>query len=56
MPALEDGTISETRFQNYVKMNKESAYNEMSYLEKRRKDRQFGKFVKSVMKTKKKKR
>ncbi len=56
LPALKDGTISEARFQNYVKMNKESAFNEMSYLEKRQKDRQFGKYVKSVMKTKKNKR
>jgi ribosome biogenesis GTPase len=31
-------------------MNKESNYNEMSYLEKRKKDKQFGKHCKSVMK------
>jgi ribosome biogenesis GTPase len=37
-------------------MNKESIYNEMSYLEKRQKDKQFGKFIKSVMKHKKNKR
>jgi ribosome biogenesis GTPase len=34
-------------------MTKESTYNEMSYLEKRKKDKQFGKLVKSVMKHKK---
>lgn len=56
LPALENGAISEARYHNYVKMNKESAYNEMSYLEKRQKDRQFGKYVKSVMKHKKDKR
>ena len=43
----------EKRYQNYIKMNKESAYNEMSYFEKRRKDKQFGKFYKIVMKDKK---
>jgi len=51
--ALKDGIISEERYQNYLKMNKESVYNEMSYLEKRQKDKQFGKLCKSVMKHKK---
>jgi ribosome biogenesis GTPase len=35
-------------------MNRESAYNEMSYLEKRKKEKQFGKMVKAVMAYKKK--
>jgi ribosome biogenesis GTPase len=52
--AIEDGRLSEKRYQNYIKMSKESIYNEMSYLEKRQKDKQFGKFVKTVMKHKKK--
>ena len=54
LKAVEDGELSEKRYQNYIKMNKESIYNEMSYLEKRQKDKQFGKFVKTVMKHKKK--
>jgi ribosome biogenesis GTPase len=53
LAALEEGTISEKRYQNYIKMKKESDYYEMSYLEKRKKDKAFGKFVKSVMKNKK---
>ena len=52
--AVEDGKLSEKRYHNYMKMNKESIYNEMSYLEKRQKDKQFGKFCKTVMKHKKK--
>jgi ribosome biogenesis GTPase len=52
--AVEDGKLSEKRYQNYIKMNKESIYNKMSYLEKRQKDKQFGKFVKTVMKHKNK--
>jgi ribosome biogenesis GTPase len=52
--AVEDGKLSEKRYQNYIKMNKESIYNEMSYLEKRQKDKRFGKFIKTVMKHKKK--
>jgi len=56
LAAVESGEISKKRYQNYIKMKKESEYNEMSYLEKRQKDRQFGKMCKSVMKHKKKKR
>jgi ribosome biogenesis GTPase len=51
--AVEDGQLSEKRYQNYIKMRKESLYNEMSYFEKRQKDKEFGKFVKTVMKHKK---
>ena len=54
--AVEDGRLSAERYQNYIKMNKESAYNEMSYLEKRKKDKQFGKHIKTVMKHKKSQR
>jgi ribosome biogenesis GTPase len=54
--AVENGQLSAERYQNYIKMKKESAYNEMSYLEKRRKDKQFGKFCKTVMKHKKSQR
>ncbi len=53
LSAVENGQISEKRYRNYLKMTKESSYNEMSYLEKRNKDKQFGKFCKSVMKSKK---
>jgi ribosome biogenesis GTPase len=56
LAALNNGQISEDRYQNYLKMNKESAYNEMSYLEKKRKDKQFGKLIKRVMKHKKNRR
>lgn len=53
LAALEDGMISRERHQSYLKMNKEALYNEMSYLEKRRRDKRFGKLCKSVMKNKK---
>jgi ribosome biogenesis GTPase len=56
LAALKDGIISQERYQNFIKLNKESAFYEMSYLEKRHKDKRFGKFVKSVMKEKKYKR
>ena len=53
LAALKDGMISQERYQNFIKLNRESAFYEMSYLEKKRKDKKFGKFVKSVMKDKK---
>ena len=56
LAALEDGTISQERYQNFVKLNKESVYYEMSYLEKRRKDKKFGKMIKTIMKNKKNRR
>jgi ribosome biogenesis GTPase len=52
LAAIEAGDLSEQRFQNYIKMKKESEYNQMSYLEKRNKDKNFGKMVRSVMKDK----
>ena len=54
--AVEKGILPAERYQNYLKMTKESTYNEMSYLEKRKKDKQFGKLCKNVMKHKKSQR
>jgi len=54
LAAIEAGEIPEERYNNYLKMEKESRHNEMSYLEKKQKDRKFGKFIKSVMKDKRK--
>jgi ribosome biogenesis GTPase len=55
LAALQDKVISQERYQNYLKMRKESAYYDMSYLEKKQRDKEFGKMVKSIMKHKKKK-
>jgi ribosome biogenesis GTPase / thiamine phosphate phosphatase len=54
--ALEDGVITMERYNNYKKMYKESLYYEMSYVEKRQKDKKFGKFLHSYMKHKKDKK
>lgn len=56
LQALQEGSISEGRYRNFIRMNKETAFNEMSYFERRRKERNFGKFCKSVMKNKRNKR
>lgn len=50
--AIAQGDLDLAHLQNYLKLKKESAFHEMSHLEKRKKDRAFGKFVRSVIKTK----
>jgi len=52
LAAIKAGDLSEQRYQNYLKMKKESEFNKMSYLEKRKKDKSFGKLIKSTMKNK----
>ena len=52
LAAIEAGELSEQRYQNYIKMKKESAFYEMSYSEKRKKDKDFGKLIKSTIKSK----
>lgn len=49
LAAMEVGELDEHRYKNYVKLKNESAYHDMSYVEKRRKDKDFGKMVKSVI-------
>jgi ribosome biogenesis GTPase / thiamine phosphate phosphatase len=52
--AVEGGTLSNDRYSSYVKLKKESEYYEMSYLDKRKKDKAFGRFIKSAKKQMKK--
>jgi ribosome biogenesis GTPase len=56
LKAVADGQIPEERYRNYIKIKKESDYNQMSYLEKKQRDKAFGKMVKTVIKHKPKKR
>lgn len=48
--AVKRGELTEDRYSSYIKLKKESEFYEMSYLDKRRKDKAFGKFIKSVKK------
>jgi ribosome biogenesis GTPase len=48
--AVENGELSEDRYSSYIKLKKESDYYGMSYLDKRKKDRAFGRFIKSAKK------
>ena len=53
LTAVKDGDISEERYQSYLKLKRENEYHDLSYIEKRKKDRDFGRFVKSIKKRKK---
>lgn len=49
--AVENGILSEERYRNYLKLKKETEYHDRSYVEKRSKDRSFGRFIKSAKKS-----
>ena len=51
LQAVADGTLSEERYRNYLKLKKESDFHALSYFEKRKKDKDFGRFIKSVKKS-----
>ena len=51
--AIKDGELSEKRYKNYIKMSKETSFNEMSFHEKKQKDKDFGKLIKKTMANKK---
>ena len=50
--AIERHDLSEERLQDYLKLRRESAFHDLSYVERRKKDRDFGRFVRSAMKHK----
>lgn len=50
--AIAQGELEAAHLQNYLKLRKESGFHEMSRLERRKKDRAFGKLVHSVVKAK----
>lgn len=48
--AVQSRELSEERYQSYMKLMKESEFHQMSYVERRKKDRQFGRMIKTAMK------
>jgi ribosome biogenesis GTPase len=54
LTALERGELSEERYRSYLKLKKESDHHAMSYLDRRKKDRTFGRFIKTAKKQMKK--
>ena len=56
LKAVAEGSISQERYNNYIKIYKESLYYEMSYYEKRQRDKKFGKIMHNYLKNKKDKK
>lgn len=50
LAAVKSNDLSAERYHSYIKLKKEANYNDMTSLEKRRKDKNFGKMVKTAMK------
>ena len=50
LAGLDSGRISGDHYQSFVTLTKESEYYRMSYAERRKKDRDFGRFIKSAKK------
>ncbi|HTY37234.1 MAG TPA: ribosome small subunit-dependent GTPase A, partial [Bacteroidota bacterium] len=48
--AIERNELSEDRYRSYLKLRKESAFHEMTYVERRRKDKQFGRMINTALK------
>lgn len=54
--AVEAGDLDERRFHNFMKLNAEQAHNSRTLAERRQRDREFGKMIKSVLSEKRKRR
>ncbi len=54
LEAIENGELDEDAYTNFRKMEKEKQHFETNAVERRKKDKQFGKMVKRIMKQKKK--
>ncbi|MCX6138940.1 MAG: ribosome small subunit-dependent GTPase A [Ignavibacteriales bacterium] len=53
--AVQNKGLDEERYQSYMKLMKESEFHQMSYTEKRKKDKRFGRMAKTAMKQTRKK-
>ena len=50
LQALESGEMDAEHYEHFLTLRKESGYQELSHAEKRKKDRDFGRFIKSAKK------
>jgi ribosome biogenesis GTPase len=50
LTALSAGEIDQSHYENYIKLKVESEFYQLSHAEKRKKDRDFGRYIKSVKK------
>jgi ribosome biogenesis GTPase len=56
LDAVQSGSLGEARYRSYMKLVRESQFHEMTYVERRKKDRQFGRMVKTAMEQLKKRK
>ena len=54
LEAIESGNLDKSKYDNYIKLNKENEYNTRTKLEKREENKKFGKFLKTFKKQKRK--
>jgi ribosome biogenesis GTPase / thiamine phosphate phosphatase len=50
LKSLEENNLDEDKYTNYIKLKKESEFFKMTDLEKKKKDRKFGRFIKNYQK------
>lgn len=50
LKSLEQGALDKSKYNNYINLKKETEFYEMSILEKRKKDKNFGRFIKRAKK------
>ncbi|MDD2734881.1 MAG: ribosome small subunit-dependent GTPase A [Desulfuromonadaceae bacterium] len=50
LSAIEAGSLHLAHYQNFIKLRSESEFHDLSYIEKRNKDKAFGRYIKSVKK------
>lgn len=50
MAAIDEDNLSEERYESYLKLRKETEYHDLSYVQKRKKDKNLGRFYKSIQK------
>lgn len=48
LTALTEGELSEARYQSYLKLQRETEFHDLSYSEKRKRDRDFGQMIRSI--------
>jgi ribosome biogenesis GTPase / thiamine phosphate phosphatase len=56
LDAVQSGSLEEARYQDYMKLIKESQFHAMTYVEKRKKDKQFGRMIKTALQELKKRK
>lgn len=48
--AIDNGELSREQYDSYIKLSKENDYHDLSYVQKRKKGKDFGRFIKTAKK------